>query len=104
MARTKKQQGGVGSEREWSAFEAVKIEIHTHTRAPRAALRRSRQTESLKTRQNALRNFSRSGSFPTVSRMAKMFKRAFPSRRRSPLPSSVFRLVFRSTLSQTQRP
>jgi hypothetical protein len=78
MARTQKEQGGVGSEREWSAFETVKIEIHTHTRAPRAMLRRSRQTESLRTRQNALSNYTRSGYFPTVSRMVKMFKLAFP--------------------------
>jgi hypothetical protein len=46
MTRTQKEQGGVGGEREWSAFETVKIEIHTHTRAPRAALRQSRQTKA----------------------------------------------------------
>src|SRR5262245_30475965 len=33
MARTQKEQGGIRDEREWSAFETVKIEIHTHTRA-----------------------------------------------------------------------
>src|SRR5262245_30130223 len=99
MARTHKQQGGGGSEPEWSAFEAVKIEIHTHTRAPCAVLRRSRQTESLRTRQNALSNYTRSGYFLTVSCMTKMFKYAFPQEV-TPLPSPALRLVFRPALNQ----
>src|SRR5262245_6856943 len=103
MTRTQKEQSGVGSEREWSAFEAVKIEIHTHTRAPRAGLRRSRQTESLRTRQNTLSNYTRSGYFPTVSRMVKMFTLAFPPKV-TPLPLPALWPVFRPTLSQTQRP
>jgi hypothetical protein len=61
MTRTQKEKGGVRDALEGSTFETVKIEIHTHTNAPRAMLPRAPQTESLSARQNALGNYTRCG-------------------------------------------
>src|SRR2546429_9714217 len=46
MTRTHKEEGGVGGDLEGSTFETVKIEIHTHTKAPRTVLAYALQTES----------------------------------------------------------
>jgi hypothetical protein len=62
MTRTQKEKGRVGGDLKWNAFKPVKIEIHTHPRAPRAASSRSWQTEGGRVRRNSLSRYTYSGS------------------------------------------
>src|SRR5438132_6428904 len=79
MTRAQKEKGRVGGDLEGSTFETVKIEIHTHTNAPRAMLPRAPQTENLSARQNALGNYTRSGypgcrpQRPTAGRLVEVW-------------------------------
>lgn len=62
MTRTQKEKGRVGGDLKWSAFKPVKIEIHIHPRAPRAASSRSWQTEGGRVRRHSLSRYTYSGS------------------------------------------